>query len=125
MTFDALVVSSLALDFVLNFSALLGHLHLLDGLIDEVFMSDPGKTYIWKGTRISKISSEDVNKSAAIATIERDSEKSRDFRIHLGLMIDSEDKLFNKLPSEIKEIKNSKKFKALTKAWIWKNIPAY
>ena len=40
-------------------------------------------------------------------------------------MIDSEDKLFNKLPSEIKEIKNSKKFKALTKAWIWKNIPAY
>ena len=49
-------------------------LHLLDGLIDEVFMSDPGKTYIQKGTRISKISSEDVNKSAAIATFERDSE---------------------------------------------------
>ena len=87
-------------------------------------MSDPGKTYIWKGTRISKISSEDVNKSAAIATFERDSEKSWDFHIHFGLMIDSEDKLFNKLPSEIKEIKNSKKFKALTKAWIWKNIPA-
>ena len=88
-------------------------------------MSDPGKTYIRKGTRISKISSEDVNKSAAIATFERDSEKSRDIHIHFGLMIDSEDKLFNKLPSEIKEIKNSKKFKALTKAWIWKNIPAY
>ena len=34
-------------------------------------------------------------------------------------------KLFNKLPSEIKEIKNSIKFKALTKAWVWKNIPAY
>ena len=41
-------------------------------------MSDPDKTYIWKGTKISKISSEDVNKSAAIATFERDSEKSRD-----------------------------------------------
>ena len=88
-------------------------------------MSDPGKTYIQKGTRISKISSEDVNKSAAIATFERDSEKIRDFYTHFGLMIDSEDKLFNKLPSEIKEIKNSKKFKALTKAWIWRNIPAY
>ena len=41
-----------------------------------------------------KISSEDVNKSAAIATFERDSEKSRDFHIHFGLMIDSEDKLY-------------------------------
>ena len=87
-------------------------------------MSDPGKTYTWKGTRISKTSSEDVNKSAAIATFERDSEKSWGIHIHFGLMIDSED-LFNKLPSEIKEIKNWKKFKALTKAWIWKNIPAY
>ena len=73
MTFDALVVSFLCTKFY--FSALLGHLHLLDSLIDEVFMSDPGKTYIQKGTRISKISSEDVNKSAAIATFERDSEK--------------------------------------------------
>ena len=34
-------------------------------------------------------------------------------------------KLFNKLPSEIKETKNSLKFKSLTKAWIGKNIPAY
>ena len=34
-------------------------------------------------------------------------------------------KLFNKLPSEIKEVRNSNKFKSLTKAWIWKNIPAY
>ena len=34
-------------------------------------------------------------------------------------------KLFNKLPSEIKESKNSHKFKSQTKAWIWKNIPAY
>ena len=54
-------------------------------------MSDPGKTYIQKGTRISKISSEDVDKSAAIATFERDSENSRDFHIHFDLMIDSED----------------------------------
>ena len=34
-------------------------------------------------------------------------------------------KLFNKLPSEMKEISNSNTFKCLAKAWIWKNIPAY
>ena len=34
-------------------------------------------------------------------------------------------KLFNKLPSDIKEITNSNTFKSLAKAWVWKNIPAY
>ena len=34
-------------------------------------------------------------------------------------------KLFNKLPSDMKEISNSNTFKCLAKAWIWKNIPAY
>ena len=34
-------------------------------------------------------------------------------------------KLFNKLPNDVKEITNSKTFKSLAKAWIWKNIPAY
>ena len=42
-------------------------------------MSDPGKTYIQKGTRISKISSEDVDKSAAIATFEKNDEKKSRF----------------------------------------------
>ena len=34
-------------------------------------------------------------------------------------------KLYNKLPCDIKETRNPKLFKSLTKAWIWKNIPAY
>ena len=34
-------------------------------------------------------------------------------------------KLFNRLPSNIKETKNSNSFKSLTKEWIWKNIPSY
>ena len=34
-------------------------------------------------------------------------------------------KLFNKLPCNIKETKNPKTFKTLTKEWIWKNIPSY
>ena len=34
-------------------------------------------------------------------------------------------KLFNKLPSNIKETETPKLFKILTKNWIWKNIPSY
>ena len=34
-------------------------------------------------------------------------------------------KLFNKLPSTIKETSNPLTFKALTKSWIWENIPSY
>ena len=34
-------------------------------------------------------------------------------------------KLFNKLPCNIKETSNPETFKALTKKWIWENIPSY
>ena len=34
-------------------------------------------------------------------------------------------KLYNKLPSEIKESKDIETFKSLIKDWIWKSIPAY
>ena len=34
-------------------------------------------------------------------------------------------KLFNKLPCNIKETLNQTSFKAITKSWIWKNIPSY
>ena len=34
-------------------------------------------------------------------------------------------KLFNRLPCNIKETKNSNSFKSLTKEWIWKIIPSY
>ena len=47
----------------------LGPLHLLDNLIDEVFASDPGRSYLRKETRISRITSKDMKKSAAIGTV--------------------------------------------------------
>ena len=34
-------------------------------------------------------------------------------------------KLFNLLPGDIKEAKNSKTFKTLIKEWIWKTVPSY
>ena len=34
-------------------------------------------------------------------------------------------KIFNMLPCSIKEIKNPKTFKTMTKEWVWKNIPSY
>ena len=34
-------------------------------------------------------------------------------------------KLFNMLPSDIKETENSQTFKALIKKWIWQKIPSY
>ena len=34
-------------------------------------------------------------------------------------------KLFNKLPCEMKEIKNRSTFKHQEKDWVWNNIPSY
>ena len=34
-------------------------------------------------------------------------------------------KLYNKLPNYLREIPNSINFKAMTKDWIWDNIPSY
>ena len=34
-------------------------------------------------------------------------------------------KLFNELPSNIKETLNPNTFKSLTRTWIWENIPSY
>ena len=34
-------------------------------------------------------------------------------------------KLFNLLPKNLRENQNPNTFKALTKEWIWKNIPSY
>ena len=77
-------------------------------------MSDPGKTYIQKGTRISKISSEDVDKSAAIATFERDCETRLEIlsrpkvpKILQELLSSSEELLS---PRQTKLLKDSKRF---------------
>ena len=49
-------------------------LHHSDGLVNEVLAFDSNKTYVRKGSRLSKIVSQDVNKSAAIGTFEKKSE---------------------------------------------------
>ena len=65
------------MEMVLRFN--LGPLHLMDNLIDEVLKIDPGKSYIRKETNISQIVSKDINKSAAIATFEKNDEKKSRF----------------------------------------------
>ena len=56
----------------------LGPLHLLDPLIEEILLQDP-KTYLRKETRISQIVSKDINKSSAIATFQKNTEKKSRF----------------------------------------------
>ena len=34
-------------------------------------------------------------------------------------------KLFNMLPTQMRETENPNTFKTITKDWIWKNIPSY
>ena len=63
-------------EMVLRFN--LGPLHHSDGLIAEILAFDATKIYVRKGTRLDKITSQDVNKSSAIATFEKsDKKKSR------------------------------------------------
>ena len=57
----------------------LGPLHLMDNLINEVLDAEQGKSYVRKGHILSKISSMDFNKSAAIATFEEKNEKKSRF----------------------------------------------
>ena len=63
-------------EMVLRFN--LGPLHHSDGLIAEILAFDATKIYVRKGNRLDKITSQDVNKSSAIATFEKsDKKKSR------------------------------------------------
>ena len=52
---------------------------LLDNLVDEVIASEPDKSYLRKESRISQIASNDLKKSAAIATFEQNNEKKSRF----------------------------------------------
>ena len=47
----------------------------MDNLINEVFATDPAKSYVRKESIISRVASKDLNKSAAIATFEGKNEK--------------------------------------------------
>ena len=62
---------------VLNFN--LGPLKDLDGLIDEVLALDSAKSYLRKQVTIGRTATGDLNKSAALATFQKKSEKKVSF----------------------------------------------
>ena len=69
-------------ELVLNFN--LGPLKDLDGLIDEVLALDSAKSYLRKQVTIGRTATGDLNKSAALATFQKKSEKSLIFQHHFG-----------------------------------------
>ncbi len=66
----------------MNFN--IGLLKDLDGLIDEVLALDSAKSYLRKQVEIGRTTTGDLNKSAALATFQKKSEKSRIFLHHFG-----------------------------------------
>ena len=64
------------MELVLRFN--LGPIHLLDDFVDEILSSDTGKTYLRKETKLGRVISKDLNKSASITSFEKSSgDKSR------------------------------------------------
>ena len=61
-------------ELVLNFN--LGPLKDLDGLIGEVLALDSTKSYLRKQVTIGRTATGDLNKSAALATFQKKSEKT-------------------------------------------------
>ena len=64
-------------ELVLNFN--LGPLKDLDGLIDEVLVLESAKSYLRKQVTIGRTATGDLNKSAALATFQKKSEKKSHF----------------------------------------------
>ena len=64
-------------ELVSNFN--LGPLKDLDGLIDEVLALDSAKSYLRKQVTIVRTATGDLNKSAALATFQKKSEKKSHF----------------------------------------------
>ena len=56
------------MELVLRFN--LGPIHLLDDFVDEILSSDTGKTYLRKETKLGRVISKDLNKSASITSFE-------------------------------------------------------
>ena len=64
-------------ELVLNFD--LGPLKDLDGLIDEVLALDSAKSYLRKQVTIGRTATGDLNKSAALAKLQKKSEEKSHF----------------------------------------------
>ena len=73
-----------SMELVLRFN--LGPIHLLDDFVDEILSSDTGKTYLRKETKLGRVISKDLNKSASITSFEA-VEISPDFLILFGFKI--------------------------------------
>ena len=67
---------------MVNFECNSAPLHFMDSLIEDIFKSSSDKDFVRTGSRISKVISKDVNKSAAVATFEK---KNLVFQHHFGL----------------------------------------
>ena len=71
------------MEMVLRFN--LGPLHLLDNLIEEIFTSESSKTYVRKETKISRLITKDLNKSAAVDTFDKHNEQKSRFPLYFRL----------------------------------------
>ena len=66
----------------------LGPLHILaEGLVNEFFKFDKGKSYLRKESRLSHLVSKDFDKSAAVSTFEKRVKKSHIFLLISGFLI--------------------------------------
>ena len=64
-------------EIVLRFN--LGPLHLLDGLINEVLTLDTTKSFLRKQIKVERVVTNNLNKSSAIASFQKESEEKSRF----------------------------------------------
>ena len=55
---------------------------LAEGLVNEVFEFDKGKSYLRKESRLSQLVTKDLNKSAAVSIFEKQCEEKSHFPTH-------------------------------------------
>ena len=73
----SLKAENFSMEMMLQFNV--GPIHLVESLICDILASENKKLYLRKESKISQIVSKDFNKSAAIATFEKNDEKKSRF----------------------------------------------
>ena len=76
----SLKAENFSMEMMLQFN--LGPMHLMGSLISDIFASENKKLYLRKESKISQIVSKDFNKSAAVATFEKNDKKKSRFPHH-------------------------------------------
>ena len=77
----SLKAENFSMEMMLQFNV--GPIHLVESLICDILASENKKLYLRKESKISQIVSKDFNKSAAIATFEKNDEKKSKFPNHI------------------------------------------